>query len=264
MAADSNRAPSIASQEKVVTQRSHNACAYPACGVALVVEPRSPSDLAKSVGKIAHICASSPGGPRYDPTMSPRERGSAENLIFLCGTHHDAIDSQLDFHTVEFLRRAKAEHEAACDRAVQHALGQIGFPELELVCSTVVAMDPADQPVDVPLSVSEKIRLNRLGAAPTDQIRDGLSQAGRVSAFVEFQGQLSTGFGQRLAARFKALYFAALAEGLEPDEVFDYIVASAQDNSGPDEAPRRRAASLSVVAYFFERCEIFEHEPASA
>jgi hypothetical protein len=263
-AAESNRAPAIASQERVVAQRSHNACAYPRCGVSLVVDPQAGGDLAKSVGKIAHICAASPNGPRYDESMTDKQRGAAENLIFLCGTHHDAIDSQLELHTVQFLRDAKMTHEAACDRAVQHALGQIGFPELEVVCTTVGAMDVSPGAVEVPLSIDEKLRLNELGETTAILVRDGLAQAGRVGEFVEFQGRLSTGFGGRLSARFKAMYFGALSLGLTPDEVFEDIVARAQENSGPIDIPQRRAASLAVVAYFFERCEIFEHEPAAS
>lgn len=258
------RAPASTSQERVVTQRSHNSCAYPGCGVALVVDAVAVGDTAKSVGKIAHIRAASPGGPRYDATMTDAQRASAENLIFLCGTHHDVIDHQLDHHTVEFLQQAKSEHESRCDRAVQHALGQIGFKELEVVCTAVGAMDETAGAIELPLAVGEKIRLNDLSDGSAHQIRDGLAQAGRVGEFVEFQARLSRGFATRLAARFKALYQGALAEGLSPDEVFDDIVARAQQNSGAADAPQLRAAALAVVAYFFERCEIFEHDAVAS
>ncbi len=245
-------------------QRSCNRCAYPGCGVGLVVNAVAAGDTAKSVGKIAHIRAASPGGPRYDASMSNAERASAENLILLCGTHHDAIDHQLNHHTVEYLQQAKAEHEERCDRAVQHSLGQIGFKELEVVCTAVGAMDETLRPIDLPLAVDEKIRLNELSDVSAGHIRDGLAQAGRVGEFVEFQGRLSRGFGTRLAARFKSLYNDALAAGLAPDEVFDDIVARAQENSGPADAPQIRAAALAVVAFFFERCEIFEHDAVAS
>src|SRR5690554_7720858 len=89
-------------QEKVVIARSGNKCAYPDCGLDLTMDPKSAHDQPKATGKVAHIAAASPGGPRYDPNMTPEERGSAENLIYVCGPHHDVVDSQLDHHTREF------------------------------------------------------------------------------------------------------------------------------------------------------------------
>lgn len=36
------------------------------------------------MGIVAHIRAAAPGGARYDPSMSPEERGGEENGLFLC------------------------------------------------------------------------------------------------------------------------------------------------------------------------------------
>jgi hypothetical protein len=86
-------------QEKVVISRSGDSCAYPGCGTELTIDPQSPGDRPKATGKVAHIAAASPGGPRYDVSMTMAQRGSADNLIYLCGAHHDTIDSQLEHHT---------------------------------------------------------------------------------------------------------------------------------------------------------------------
>ena len=53
---------------------------------------------------------------------------------------------------------------------------------------------------------------------------------------------------------------SGLADGLQPDEVFDYLVQRAWDNAGPQDTPQLRAAALAVVAYLFEICEVFERE----
>src|SRR5659263_236261 len=95
-------------QEKVVVARSGNACAYPKCGLLLTIEAEADDDRPKATGKVAHIAAASPGGPRYDATMTETQRGSADNLIYLCGPHHDAVDAQLSKHTSGFLIDAKA------------------------------------------------------------------------------------------------------------------------------------------------------------
>lgn len=92
------------------------------------------------------------------------------------------------------------------------------------------------------------------------RITDGLSQAARVEEFIGFQSSVAPSFGRSLVARFKSDYFAARAENLEPDAVFDYLVETAIENAGPRDTPQVRAAALAVIAYLFEICEIFERE----
>lgn len=249
-------------QEKVVISRSGNKCAYPNCGIDLTIDPQSAGDQPKATGKVAHITAASPGGPRYDASMPSKQRSSAGNLIYLCGPHHDAIDSQLEYHTCEFLFRAKRVHEEAVERAVRNALGTVTYEELTVVC-TVIANAPAPPQqlgVERALPLQEKIDLNRLGSPSVQRITDGLSQAARVADFIMFQNTFSPSFGRSLVMRFKSDYYAALAEALEPDAVFDYLVGKAFENAGPRDTPQVRAAALSVVAYLFEICEIFERE----
>lgn len=256
------REPAPPAQEKVVVARSGNTCAYPGCGLILTIESVVEGDRPKATGKVAHICAASPGGPRYDDAMTKPQRGSADNLIYLCGPHHDAVDSQLELHTVEFLREAKRAHEAGVARAVRTGLGEVTYAELTLVCSVLVGATepPAVVRVDIALPVQQKIQLNQLGPGAVERITAGLSQADRVERFIAFQTELNPGFGKTLAARCKSDYYSAVAEGLQPDEVFDYLVQRAWDNAGPHDTPQLRAAALAVVAYLFEICEVFERE----
>ncbi|RYF61488.1 MAG: hypothetical protein EOO27_01825 [Comamonadaceae bacterium] len=249
-------------QEKVVISRSGNKCGYPDCGIELTIDPQSAGDQPKATGKVAHIAAASPGGPRYDETMTPAQRSSADNLIYLCGPHHDAIDSQLEYHTRPFLLDAKRAHEETVERAVRNALGEVTYEELMVVC-TVIASAPAPPQqlgVERALPLQEKIDLNRLGPSSVQRITDGLSQAARVAGFITFQNTLKPSFGRSLVLRFKSDYYAAQAEDLEPDAVFDYLVEKAFDNAGPRDTPQVRAAAIAVVAYLFEICEIFERE----
>jgi hypothetical protein len=88
---------------------SGNKCAFPKCGSLLV-------DGKKVVGKICHIKAKNEGGPRYDPNQTTEERHSHDNLILLCGRHHDVIDDDEDAYTVEYLHRLKERHEQGSPR----------------------------------------------------------------------------------------------------------------------------------------------------
>lgn len=249
-------------QEKVVIARSGNKCAYHSCGLALTIDPKADGDRPKATGKVAHIAAASPGGPRYDPNMTTAERGSAQNLIYLCGPHHDAVDTQLEYHTREFLLETKRAHEEAVERAVRNALGDVTYEELTVVCAVIASMPATPQQlgVELALPLQKKIDLNKLGPTSVQRITDGLSQAARVEGFIGFQNSIVPSFGRSLVARFKSDYYAARAENLEPDAVFDYLVETAIENAGPRDTPQVRAAALAVIAYLFEICEIFERE----
>ncbi|WP_152603813.1 ABC-three component system protein [Amycolatopsis rifamycinica] len=252
-------------QEKLLALRSGNACAYPKCGVSLILEAEHPDDSDKTVGKVAHICAASEGGPRYDPNMTSKERSSAANLIFLCGPHHDGIDSQLNHHTVEFLRDAKAKHEQAIARAAAYAMGQVRFDHLEIVCRALqLGCDDINEDIVMPLEVDDKIRINELGDSTREQILLGLAKVEEVKKFIHTMDTFKPNFGLKLAARFKQEYFGLVADGLHGDELYSSIVYTAQQNAGPVDNPEVRAAVLAVVAYLFSTCEIFEHEPTAA
>jgi hypothetical protein len=57
-----------------------------------------------NIGVASHICAAAPGGPRYDANMTPEQRCSADNGIWLCQDHAHAVDAPDSKFTVEELR----------------------------------------------------------------------------------------------------------------------------------------------------------------
>jgi hypothetical protein len=79
---------------------SGNRCAFPKCKQPIVVDETV-------VGKVCHIKAKEPGGKRYDPTQSPQERHGFDNLVLMCGPHHDVIDDDDTNFTVEVLKQLK-------------------------------------------------------------------------------------------------------------------------------------------------------------
>lgn len=81
-------------------------CAFPECNTRLVDEKSG-----ALIGEMCHINATSPGGPRYDPTLSHEERNNDENLIILCPTHHSLIDQDAETYTSEKLIAFKKSHE---------------------------------------------------------------------------------------------------------------------------------------------------------
>jgi hypothetical protein len=85
---------------------SGNRCAFPRCTIALV-----DATTGKVVARVCHIKALSPGGPRYDPSQTDKERNSFENLALMCAIHGDVIDADVESYTVERLHKIKADHE---------------------------------------------------------------------------------------------------------------------------------------------------------
>jgi len=73
----------------------------------------SDKDILKhtNIGVASHICAASPGGPRYDMSMSSQERASFDNGIWLCQTCAKIIDDDVIRYTKELLSAWKKAAE---------------------------------------------------------------------------------------------------------------------------------------------------------
>lgn len=85
---------------------SGNQCARPGCSTVLLAATGT------LVGEVAHIAAESPGGPRYDDSLSDTERRAFENLLLLCSVCHDLVDKEEKKYTVPILRKWKRDREA--------------------------------------------------------------------------------------------------------------------------------------------------------
>jgi hypothetical protein len=92
-----------------LAKRAGMKCSFPACR-----QPTSGPDSedgVTNVGVAAHISAASPGGARYDPSMTEAERSDISNGIWLCQNHAKLIDDDELTYTNERLRDWKQEAE---------------------------------------------------------------------------------------------------------------------------------------------------------
>lgn len=78
------------------------------------------------IGKVAHIYAASPKGPRYVSTMSDDERKNIDNLMVVCGLYHDVIDDKANEKKFPgpLLLKYKKQHEGRFKKAEQHLIEQ--------------------------------------------------------------------------------------------------------------------------------------------
>ena len=93
-------------------------CSNPGCRQTTSGPRRDPSG-AVNVGVAAHITAAAPGGPRYDADLTPEQRSSVTNGIWLCQTDAKLIDNDVDQYPVDCLRRWKTQAEEAAHRELE-------------------------------------------------------------------------------------------------------------------------------------------------
>ena len=103
-----------------IEKKSGYRCSNPACRKMLI----GPSEDFKEItylGIVSHICAASPGGPRYDPSMTPEERADEENGLLLCRYCAALVDVDERSYSVDLLRSWKMQ-------AYQSALNMLMAP----------------------------------------------------------------------------------------------------------------------------------------
>jgi hypothetical protein len=86
-------------------------CSFPGCD-AVTIGPghKNNKDVVK-LGEAAHIHAAAKGGPRYDPSMTPNERKSIDNGVWMCRMHARIIDQDYVEYSAETLRQWKRQAE---------------------------------------------------------------------------------------------------------------------------------------------------------
>ncbi len=127
-----------------LAKRVANHCSNPNCRKK-TSGPHTEAEKALNIGVAAHITAASPGGPRYDPTLTPAQRKSGRNGIWLCQFCAKLIDNDVAQFPTELVLRWKGEAEGK-------ALQEIS----------------ATQPSEVRVKVEEEIKVDvRATAAAT-------------------------------------------------------------------------------------------------
>ena len=79
-------------------------CSNPVCRRS-TIGPQKGGLGAVNLGVAAHITAASPGGPRYDASLSSEERSSSTNGLWACQACAKHIDSHDPRHTGDFQER---------------------------------------------------------------------------------------------------------------------------------------------------------------
>ncbi len=134
---------------------------------------------------------------------------------------------------------------------------KLGFGDLKVVLERIAAL-PSPSMTDVKDVPAGKIEANALSEAVAQLLKEGMIKSPMVADFLS-QWHDET-LGERLAEAFKTEYRRLRAD-LVPNQIF----AALQSWAGGDHrgTPEHELAVLAIIAYYFERCDIFE-EPRSA
>lgn len=175
--------------KRLLAQRVAYRCSNPQCRT-LTMGPSSTGGTVL-LGVASHICAASPGGPRYDAGMTPAERSHPDNGIWLCQQCGKLVDSDTKY-TVDKLHGWRRKSEDATVREIQTrkiVIAAEAAPMLEDMDGNVIALaQPAADP-GLPArihaaSVADVTKFKRLDAWPKHAVTLGLKAGENEAQFL--------------------------------------------------------------------------------
>lgn len=167
---------------RILAARVNNHCSNPHCR-APTTAPTSEVMGVSNIGKAAHITAAARGGPRYDELMTPAERSSISNAIWLCAVCADKIDKDPIRFTTQLLKKWKEQAER--DAAEQQGKTPPSPNELAVYKAHVLGQDVSGSSitrlVSTSLQIAEhefekldpqvQVQINKQGAALTIAVK---------------------------------------------------------------------------------------------
>lgn len=129
---------------------------------------------------------------------------------------------------------------------------RLGFADLKVVLERIAGL-PSPPMTDVREVPTGKIEANALSEAVARLLKEGMIKSPLVADFLSRWHDET--LGDRLAEAFKAEYRRLRGDHL-PNQIFAELQAWAGGNHRG--APEHELAVLTVIAYYFERCDIFE------
>ncbi len=132
MAKNNNRDNFSSKTIQTLGKRVNFICSNPDCRRGTMAASSTSEDITNT-GVAAHICAASPGGPRYDSNMTSDERKNINNGIWLCQTCSKIIDSDELKYTVEKLKQWKLAAEKRAFQGLVEPIYEITKTDRKLI-----------------------------------------------------------------------------------------------------------------------------------
>ncbi len=131
----------------------------------------------------------------------------------------------------------------------------LGFQDIKPILDGISAKEP-NMDAAVGIVPAGKLQANDLSSSIQGLLQAGMRKAPLVEQF--FQDWHDESYGARIAEAFKQQYakLKNQAPPSHPNEIFQNLRSWAEGVTRP--TPEREVATLAILAYFFERCDIFE------
>ena len=134
----------------------------------------------------------------------------------------------------------------------QGEMDRLVLSDLEPVIDALGQQSP-DLSDEFPLPPSvRKLEKNDLSKDSADLLRFGRRQVRLVELYFRKSAQVE--LGEQIAEAFRNRYAELVSAELSPDQIFMHL----QQYAGMSGEPKRQAAAMAVLAYFFDTCDIFE------
>jgi len=128
----------------------------------------------------------------------------------------------------------------------------IGLADLEPVISALQRHEPDPSDEVPPPPSAKKLEKNALSNEASALLRFGRLRVRLVETY--FGKNVRVELGEKIAEAFRDRYAELQALDLSADQILSYL----QQFAGVSGEPKRQAAAMAVLAYFFDRCDIFE------
>jgi hypothetical protein len=241
-----------ATVNRLLLIKSGNSCAV--CKTVL-------ADDSTNIAQIAHIYGVNPGSARYDGTKAKEYVNSEKNLICVCANCHSKIDKDIQKYSVANLLAIKDKHEGDVISSLSNDSAELSTAELEVLLKFLINLpDEPQGQIDYDLlAISEKIQKNQLAEVEhyITAVMPGIRQ---VEDYL--QKNQDPLFADRLTRIFKKQFKGALNNEKNFVYVFYYLWEFIQKGHKSNDLKispiKLSAVSLTILVYFFEKCEIFE------
>lgn len=246
----SNKLPIRVKYQKILWGRGRSLCTICRCRLDITKESGEPF----CNGINAHIEGENPNSARYNPHMTDEERQHYHNLILLCPTHHDEIDKNPEKYTVPYLKQIKKDHEQFILNSIAEEIPNLTFAELEIIVKYLTGIENFNPSTDYNLlEIEQKLKQNNLNGHVKNYITMGLSNFQTVQDFINKFPDPT--YSIRLKNIFKDKYVELRNNDMTNEDLFYDLLAFSSGNSSD---PKLVAAGVSVLAYYFQICEVFE------
>lgn len=182
--------------KRVGMRCSNPNCRQPTSG------PQEDPNKALNIGVAAHIAAASELGPRYDPLMSPQERRSEANGIWLCQNCAKLVDNDAARYSVDLLRRWRRLAEATALLDIEAPASNVKVDQK----TNIFARKSRPLPSSIPSPKGFIGRENYL-----QELRECYKNGKRVFVLHGLGGVGKTALAQKFAEEIKSEYDAHIS-----------------------------------------------------